>query len=219
MKLLDLFCGAGGASQGYADAGFEVVGVDLVASKNYPFELVQSDVMDLDVEWMRTFDAIHASPPCQHYSHLTKKWGTQDLHEGLISKVRVLLNDVGKHYVIENVEGARNELIDPIRLCGSTFGLDVRRHRFFETSFPIAEPPCNHDWQIPRFPIPDKRQKNLARVVPVTGNLNYAGDLKLRQEAMGINWMTNKELVESIPPRYTQFIGWQLYAYLKALFH
>ena len=211
MKLLDLFCGAGGAAQGYADAGFEVVGVDRDSQPNYPFEFIRDDAID----WLRWrgdvgFDAIHASPPCQAYSTQT---ADKSRHERLIEPIRDLLIVSGLPYVIENVEGAKKELIDPVRLCGSSFGLNVRRHRYFETNWPLEGKPCNHKWQTPRFRSLDNsmvKAGKLASVVGVHGHINYPGEFALRQKAMGIDWMTNDELVEAIPPAYTRFIGHQL---------
>ena len=139
-RLLDLFCGAGGCSVGYYRAGFEVVGVDIVPQPNYPFEFYQADALgfDFDPGW---FHAVHASPPCQAYSSLRGFTTTE--YPQLIEYVRELLIQTGLPYVIENVVGA--PLINPIRLCGSSFGLKVWRHRLFETSFQIPLlPPCSH---------------------------------------------------------------------------
>ncbi len=206
MRLLDLFCGAGGASMGYHRAGFEVVGVDVAPQPHYPFEFHQADALTFELEG---FDAIHASPPCQAYSCLTSD---KSLHPRLIRPIRARLVAAGVPYVIENVEGARDEMSDPILLCGSSFGLDLRRHRYFESNVGLEAPPCDHRWQAPRFRIPDKRRKGLASVVGVYGQINYAGELALRSAAMGIDWMSNAELIEAIPPAYTQHIGEQLCA-------
>lgn len=217
-RLLDLFCGAGGASVGYRRAGFDVVGVDIHPQPNYPFPFVQEDAMGYLQYFYRSpfdaFDAIHASPPCQGYSTQT---ADKSKHQRLIEPVRKLLDQTGLPYVIENVEGARKHLIDPARLCGSSFGLDLRRHRYFETNWGYEGKPCDHAWQTPRFrslDIKSVRSGRLASVVGVHGHLNYAGEFPLRCAAMGIDWMTNDELVESIPPAYTEHIGSALMAHL-----
>ena len=213
-RLLDLFCGAGGASMGYHRAGFDVVGVDIRPQPNYPFTFLQADVMKSDFAWDE-FDAVHASPPCQGYSTQT---ADQSKHQRLIGEVREALTSSGLPYVIENVEGARKEMVAPVRLCGSSFGLDLRRHRYFESNAPIRGLPCDHSWQKPRFRSLDMsmvKAGRLASVVGVHGNLNYSGEFDLRCRAMGIDWMTNSELVESIPPAYTEFIGKQLIAALE----
>jgi DNA (cytosine-5)-methyltransferase 1 len=210
-RLLDLFCGAGGAAVGYHRAGFDVVGVDIVPQPHYPFEFVQDDALVYLSErdgLHLPFDAIHASPPCQAYSSLTGRWARQHLHPDLVAVTRELLQATGLPYVIENVEGAPLE--NPARLCGSWFGLDLHRHRLFETNWALMSTPCSHHWQRPRFRSLDKRQKIPAAVVGVHGHLNYAGERELREQAMGIDWMTPAELVEAIPPAYTELIGHQL---------
>lgn len=213
MRLLDAFCGAGGAATGYSRAGFEVVGVDIAPQPSYPFEFYQGDALEFIREHGHKFHIIHASPPCQHYSTAS---GTARKNHGavfpdLIRPTRRVLHESGKPYVIENVIGS--PLLDPIVLCGSSFGLDVRRHRLFESSTPLVGKACDHIWQTPRFQSLDSRmvaRGQLASVVGVHGNCNYAGEFPIRQRAMGIDWMTNDELTQAIPPAYTEFIGEQL---------
>jgi DNA (cytosine-5)-methyltransferase 1 len=108
--------------------------------------------------------------------------------------------------------------LDRFRLCGSSFGLDVRRHRWFVSNVVILSPQCEHHWQRPRFRSLDSRRKpgSLASVVGVHGHLNYPGEFALRCKAMGIDWMTNAELSQAIPPAYTEFIGRQLLAHIEA---
>jgi DNA (cytosine-5)-methyltransferase 1 len=200
--LLDLFCGAGGAAMGYHRAGFDVIGVDIVPQPNYPFKFHQGDAL----EWARDageFDLVHASPPCQAFTAYRRRGaGVGDGYPDLIEQTRRALR--GVPYVIENVVGA--SLHHPVQLCGSSFGLDVRRHRLFESNIKIDGAPCDHSWQTPRFP-PATNRINLRRTVEVGV---WRIPLDVQQRAMGIGWMTLRELSEAIPPAYTEFIGRQL---------
>lgn len=221
MKILDLFCGAGGAGEGYRRAGFDVTGVDLnpKAATQNPGKAIVADAVEYALRWADAYDAIHASPPCQPFSTIAKQQrvrGTlaEDAYPDLIAPIRAILEATGLPYVIENVPGA--PLIDPVQLCGSSFGLDLRRHRLFEANFDLPQMPCNHSWQTPRFRTVDKRTAGrLASVVGVHGHVWYRGNLAERKRAMGIHWMKNEELVESIPPAYTEYIGNHLAVHLE----
>ena len=208
MRLLDLFCGAGGAGMGYHQAGFEVVGVDVEPQPNYPFEFVNADALELlsnGSNFFASFDAVHASPPCQQFTAYRRRGnGVGDKYPDLIAPTRAALDELGLPYVIENVVGA--PLRDPIQLCGSSFGLDVRRHRLFESNVPMSPPPCDHSWQTPRFP-PATNRTNLRRTVEVGV---WRIPLATQQTAMGIDWMELRELSEAIPPAYTEWIGLEL---------
>ena len=187
-KVLDVFCGAGGAAWGYYNAGFDVVGVDHSPQKNFPFTFIQKDAMEVlahEQRWIRhEFDAIHASPPCQVYSIATHMQGTQDNHDDLVAPVRELLWQIGLPWVLENVPEAPT---DGITLCGSQFGLKVQRHRRFETSFAVNEqmPGCVHEGLLP---------------FKHKGERAYA-------DAMGCTWMNKIEARQAIPPAYTEFMG------------
>lgn len=210
-RLLDLFCGAGGCSVGYNRAGFDVVGVDCRAQQNYPYTFFKMDALAaLEYLDLSKFVAIHASPPCQ--AHSTLRYRREDKPDLMdIEPVRDALAATGLPYVIENVVGA--PLYGSVtQLCGSMFGLDVRRHRLFETSFAIEQPECQHQLQTPRFRNPDARQSALASVVNVHGKCSYVGEREVRERAMGIDWMTNYELTQAVPPAYTEYVGAQLLA-------
>jgi DNA (cytosine-5)-methyltransferase 1 len=146
-RLLDLFCGAGGAGMGYAQAGFEVVGVDLKHRPRYPFEFIQADALALDPAFLVSFDAIHASPPCQAHTSMKTMHNARE-HSDLVAPVRAMLKASNRPWVIENVIGA--PLDAPIMLCGTMFGLgvadaDLQRHRLFEMSDPpLFVPQCQH---------------------------------------------------------------------------
>jgi len=215
-RLLDLFCCAGGAGTGYSLAGFEVTGVDIKPQPNYPFPFIQTDALKLDPKFISTFDAIHASPPCQSYSDLAKRNDNADAWPRLIDPVRDVLVASGLLYIIENVEGA--PLRNPAVLCGTMFkGLRVLRHRLFEANFPILTPKHGAHPKVHTF---DKRKSHYGKTddmrdfVQVTGGGNCT--IAAARDAMGIDWMTKNELNEAIPPAYTRFIGRQLLAYLIA---
>lgn len=214
--LLDLFCGAGGAAKGYHDAGFDVIGIDINPQPRYPYRFIQGDALDAMVAAMTwRVDAIHASPPCQAYST------TASLHcneyPRLIEPVRDLLRATRLPYTIENVAGARADLIEPITLCGSSFGLDVRRHRLFEVhGFEVGMvPPCaHHDQPEPVDVTGTGSSRTGPRLDGKGGNSRKPRNLAHARAAMGIDWMTRPELSEAIPPAYTQWIGERLMAHI-----
>jgi DNA (cytosine-5)-methyltransferase 1 len=222
--LLDLFSGAGGAATGYHRAGFDVIGVDCEPMPRYPFAFVQTDalavlhgVLDYGLNLHRPFDAIHASPPCQAYST------TASLHTNeyprLIEETRELLQATGLPYVIENVAGARADMRDPITLCGSSFGLGVRRHRLFEChGFEVGlVPPCNHGEQPEPVDVTGTGSSRIgARTDGAGGNSRKPRNLAHAREVMGIDYMTRQELSEAIPPAYTEFIGAQLIDHVRS---
>ena len=204
-RVLDLFCGAGGASMGYAKAGYEVVGMDIKHGKRYPFEYIRRDVMTLRPEDLEGFDLIHASPPCQTYSvtqHLRVAQGKSTSKQDLLAQVRSLLVVSEIPYVIENVKGA--PLIDPVQLCGSAFGLKVRRHRLFESSMELRGTDCHHKEQGKPVGIYGSMRDE------IPGGGHTAKTMDQAHEAMGIDWMIWGELVEAIPPAYTHYIGQQI---------
>ncbi|MEI6800431.1 MAG: DNA cytosine methyltransferase [Pseudomonadota bacterium] len=204
-RLLDLFCGAGGASMGYSRAGFDVTGMDIKHGKRYPFTYVRKDVMELRPEDLEDFDVIHASPPCQTFSatrHLRNAQGKSTTKKDLLAQVRSLLIASGKPYVIENVKGA--PLIDAVQLCGSAFGLKVRRHRLFESNVAIRGTDCHHRQQGKPVGIYGSMRDE------IPGGGHTAKTMTEANAAMGIHWMIWGELVEAIPPAYTHHIGLQL---------
>lgn len=206
MKLLDLFCGAGGASMGYAMAGFEVTGIDVKHGRRYPFTYIRGDVRDyLNKDFLNQFDVIAASPPCQTHSstkHLRVAQGKSTHKIDMIPEVREALIASGKPYVIENVPGA--PLINPVQLCGSAFGLKVRRHRLFESNLELQGTQCFHKEQGKPVGIYGSMRDE------IPGGGHTAKTMPEAKRAMGIDWMIWGELVESIPPAYTKFIGDQI---------
>jgi DNA (cytosine-5)-methyltransferase 1 len=201
LKLLDLYCGAGGAARGYHNAGFsEIVGVDIRPQPRYPFEFIQGDVMGLDYEFLDQFDFIHASPPCQEYSKaaaVARKRGK--VYPDLLSPTRRMLEAAHKPWVIENVPGA--PMWPDICLCGSMFDLRVIRHRYFETNIrnlasQFRSYECRHSGTV-----------RDGDYMPVYGRSGRKGSLIEWQNAMAIDWMSRDELREAIPPAYTHAIG------------
>lgn len=224
--LLDLFCCQGGASKGYADAGWTVVGADINPQPRYPFRFHQGDALELltgmlrsklyrfaphpgHLEWLTlgNFAAVHASPPCQLYSK-THRINRSDFPD-LIGPVRELLDKTGLPYVIENVVDAEPELKDPVMLCGEMFGVETYRHRLFETNWNLT---------VPEHPEHVARTTKMGRA-PIAGEYmhvvgNFSGVDKAR-EVMGMPWASRDGLREAIPPVYTEHIGRQLLAHMQ----
>lgn len=210
MRILDLFCGAGGAGKGYRDAGFEVTGVDLHPMANYPFEFIQADALAYLQRNGKHYDAIHASPPCQAYTPL----GALHKHKeypDLVDATRDALDALGKPYVIENVMAAPLIKERSITLCGGMFGLRTYRHRRFESNVLITAP--EHPKHVTRTATKNRRTLwEQGWHVSITGDVGtYLGP-----EAMGIDWMNGNELCQAIPPAYTRYIGEQLATHLES---
>ena len=211
-RLLDLYCGAGGAGAGYSRAGFDVVGVDIAPQPNYPFAFVQADALEYVNEHWWEFDAIHASPPCQGYTALAAVHGNE--WPKLVPQVRRLLDATGLPYVIENVQGS------PVRrdmtLCGEMFGLSVIRHRYFELGGWSGTAPAHKPH---RGRVAGMRHGEwfTGPYFAVYGEGGGKGTVAQWQDAMGIHWTDDRhEIAEAIPPAYTSFIGTQLLEHLRA---
>ncbi len=211
LKVLDLYCGGGGAAKGYVDAGFEPVGIDISPQPKYPYKFIQADALKImrDVSFLRSFDLIHASPVCKRYSNITRTAGTQNKHPDDIPVVRRLLLKSGIPFVIENVPLA--PLKNYVLLCGTMFGLNVEKHRLFECHPAVWFPPatCNHYKKVAKHGRPPDRKKEFAAVS------GHFSDVVFCQDAMGIHWLGQKELALAIPPAYTLWVGEQM----KTLLH
>lgn len=208
MRILDLFCGAGGAGMGYNRAGFDVVGVDNVPQPRYQFELVVADALEFLRGDMTGFDAIHASPPCQRHSSLCRGTkGNLEDYPDLIRETRSLLEATGLPYVIENVPAA--PLLNKVTLCGEMYGLNVIRHRIFETNWILPQPAHKpHRGRVNGW---RHGQKFQGPYVGVYGHGGGKGDLDDWREAMDVWWMeTRPEMAQAIPPAYTEYIGSEL---------
>lgn len=195
MKILDLFCGAGGAAMGMIRAGHDVIGVDIKSQPRYVGKFLQGDAFSVDPT---NFDFIWASPPCQKYSRLSHLAAHQ---EKLIPDVRRFCRESGKPYVIENVEGS--PLINPVMLCGAMFGRQTYRHRLFESNRRF-EAPIHPKHEIPASAAGHWRPETFISVA------GHCAPMYKARQVMDIDWMTREELAESIPPYFSQFILTQI---------
>lgn len=206
--VLDCYSGGGGAAMGYYRAGFNVLGIDSRPQRRYPFRFVQADALEALATWdLRRFSAIHASPPCQKFSHSHNQWLGRD-HPDLVEPTRELLVKSGLPWVMENV--VRAPIRADIILCGTMFGLncgqwELRRHRKFETSgLFLLTPQCQHGL-------------GGRKMLQVYGNAGTNREPKgpkanaaQARELMGISWLSYREMAQAIPPAYTKYIGLEL---------
>lgn len=228
-RLLDLFCGAGGAAMGYSRAGFDVVGIDIVNQPRFPFPFIQGDALNPPVR-LEDFDVVHASPPCQAYSIMRNlPWLRDRDYPRLIEPTIAMLREWGGPFVLENVMGAR---LDANWLCGQMFGLPFFRHRLFASNWLWLVPPHpKHQGTVRNGRTMGSRARDIVAVPQqpdggltawfkangarrMGANVGHAAGVALAKEAMQIDWMKREELTQAIPPAYTQFIGEQLIDHL-----
>jgi DNA (cytosine-5)-methyltransferase 1 len=199
VRIADLCCGAGGAAMGLHQAfpDAEIVGVDVRPQPRYPFTFVQGDALEFDLSG---FDFVWASWPCQAYTAYKRRPNHVAPAPELIARGREKLQEWGGPWIMENIRGA------PLRasamLCGSMFGLDVRRHRYFEATFPILAPTCQHD-----HPAQFKQATNRANLRRTVEVGVWRIPLAVQQRAMGIDWMLLPELSEAVPPTYSRYLA------------
>ena len=203
---------------GYYRAGFEVIGVDKEPQPRYPFQFVKADVLELLAgdrwDFYDRVIVIHASPPCQFGTvYGNNKNHVRADHPNLIPDTRELLQATGLPYVIENVEGARNHLIDPVKICGTGLGIRVRRHRYFETNWPLEGVPCDHGRFTDRI-FPGSSNRPNGRTVMNVGE--YRVPLETQREVMEMPWADLYGISQAIPPAYTEFIGKQLFELVRS---
>lgn len=195
---------------GYAQAGFDVVGVDIKPQPRYPFQFLQADARDVlaDPSYLDQFAVVHASPPCQRYTSLQRFARNAHNHPDLVPEVSETLRSRKRPYVIENVVGA--PLRKPLLLCGEVFGLEVVRHRLFETNQPLRSRGCRHTrggTATGKYVSFKRSSGNDRNRPPRQSDREY-------RDAMRVNWMTMQESREAIPPAYTRYLGVQLLALL-----
>lgn len=211
MRILDLCCKAGGASMGLhlAFPGAEIVGVDIEPQKRYPFTFVQADATTYP---LAGYDLIWASPPCQSYSRATVQQRQDGVeYPDLLAILRMRLQASHLPYIIENVPLAPMQ--NAVMLCGQMFGIRVLRHRLFEASIPLVVPEHRSHKGLVRGP-----GKDFVCVVTNAwkAGLHHDNTVAVWREAMGIDWMTKKELSEAVPPAYAEYLGRQFAIALAA---
>lgn len=233
-RLLDLFCGAGGAAAGYHLAGFDVTGIDCKYQPNYPFDFVQADAVEflqrgVEKGSIRAWDVVHASPPCQGYSQLLHlPWLKDKEYPRLIAPILELLIRSGVPWVVENVENSWREFREhhSIILCGQSFNLNVYRHRLFASNQLILAPAhLKHVEIIGSGRMLNDRKKGTLNASSTRGSWGKPGVITVAgnqfrkadgARAMGIDWMSKPELAQAIPPAYTEHIGRQLMTALNS---
>lgn len=235
-RLLDLFGGEGLAALGYAQAGWHVDSIendpDRIANHvQHPnVTVIKGDATTWPLDG---YHAVGGSPPCTDHTETAAlaarvrggDAGTGWMLPHTLDRVRAWAAATGGLYVIENVEGAREHFTNPVKLCGTMFGLEdegwsLQRHRWFESNTLIMPPgPCRHAGK--RFISVHGDLSVNDR--PCGGRRRPGGDMRAGVERarrlMGAPWASPRGLSLGIPPAYTQFIGEQLLAAISTTAH
>lgn len=208
-RALDLFCCAGGATRGLQLAGYHVTGVDIRWQRHYVGDrFFRADALEVDLDG---YDLIWASPPCQLWSELTPA-DRRASHLDLIAPIRERLQQTTTPWIIENVYGALAQLRSPVMLCGTMFGMNIWRHRWFEIGNAdpfFLLPPCNHDGH------PILISGHGSRII--NGKRNPRVPMPIKSREIGIDWMNREEMSEAIPPTYSKFLAEQIEACLEPI--
>lgn len=219
--LLDAYCGAGGAGEGYARAGFDVTGVDNRPQPRYPHRFIQADALTYIAEHGHEYDAIHASPPCHDHTELGFKHGGRLPSDGtgwMLGATIEALRSGTAPWVVENVP--RAEMPGAFTLCARSFGAtQLRRHRKFLTSFPVLIPPCacqRGAATIGVYGDLSRSDRSMGRNPDGRRRYSVRAGVATARELLGCPWMTGPELSQAIPPAYTEFVGEQLRVHLTA---
>jgi DNA (cytosine-5)-methyltransferase 1 len=210
-----------GLHQAWPDA--EITGVDVKWQPNYcGHHFIQGDALAVARRVGRRFDFMWASPPCQKFTAMRTMWNAKE-HPDLISPIRDILLRSGVPFCIENVTNA--PLQRPTVLCGTMFNMttrqgtaELRRHRLFETTFPVIPLRCNHNAPIV-IGVYGSHGRDRRRTITVVSkqggytrqNGERSGNFTIaeRCEAMGIDWMRDYELSQAVPPAYSRYIAEQ----------
>lgn len=232
-RILDLYCGAGLVHDGLVAAGWDVTGVDLHPQRRYPGPFIQADATALDLRFVRSFDAVWASPPCLRDTSLNASARREErahsrpetAHPDLIKPTRRLLKASGLPYVIENVATA--PLIDPVVLCGSMFGLGagdggrryhLERHRKFETNWELCPPACAHQKPVVGIYGGHARVRAASAGGRGTKEPWTRSGAEIMREAMGVTrFLSVAEISQGIPPAYAEFVGRALLDHIDSL--
>lgn len=146
FKCVDLFCGAGGLSEGFRQNGFEILlandfdsWCEATYRRNHPdTRFLSGSIQDISAEQilsalkMKTgeLDCIIGGPPCQAFSVYNHQRGLHDERSGLFREyLRLVQGLLPKYVVIENVPGMNSvsdgAAVDEIRQGLKSLGYDV----------------------------------------------------------------------------------------------
>ena len=147
-KVIDLCCGAGGFSEGFGQAGFNIIlGIDKWGDalesfkRNHNCDTIEIDIKNLNE--LPDCDVVIGSPPCQSFSRLQN--GRKIPDTSIIDHCFDLIQD--RHYIFENVWQSRHffKKGNKARFYAQRFGVPQIRERLFVSSLPYQLYPTKHN--------------------------------------------------------------------------